>query len=124
MEDVLFMKDVLENAKKFFNTSDAWHVTTDGHETFVTRKIEICDGTQKILKVHSHGACLFKSYHKQKELLSWDKNEGPLKLKEDLREWIGGTVFDLEQAYYDVLCFLVWIAVEDDPKLSQTDILF
>jgi hypothetical protein len=115
-------EEVLENYIQSFDLSASWQIRRNGfNDSYVTRKIKICDGTYKILKINNYRIRLYQSYHKRQSLFAWSKDEGQWKLKEELGKWIGGSAVDLEKAYDEIGCLFVWITIGNDRHLSLAD---
>ena len=101
------LEDALKNFIRIQKLTQKWTIDADDHlmGNTVTLKVNLTDGTSKILSINQSEVKLYQSYFKNLVLFSWAVNQSPLELKHHIVELLDG---DSDILFYEIVSIMVW----------------
>jgi hypothetical protein len=105
--EIQMLEDALENFIRIQRLTGKWRIDADDHlmENTVTLKVNLTDGTSKVLSVNQYEIKLYKSYFKNLVLFSWTVKQSPLELKQHISELLEG---DSDILFFEIVSIMVW----------------
>lgn len=101
------LEDALEKFIRTQKLTHKWRIDADDHlmDNTATLKVNLTDGTSKILSINQYEVILYKSYFKNQVLFSWTVDQSPLELKQHIVELLED---DSDILFYEVVSIMVW----------------